>query len=178
MSKAIPAEDAKKIRELLEFHNFLFEMGYDKEGVLLISCFDRMGEGESMEDDKKDISETINSMELPYKDFFRFVSFYTDEMVESVSGEDELGSNMNVSIDATPKETVRVLQKYYPGANVVDEEFNHTYSVYFKDGKYGYCGYANGYLECELYPNPEALGKEPLNIDTITYQCQVSGKKA
>ena len=49
------------------------------------------------------------------------------------------------------KQAMSALRLTFQDATVRDMGFNHEFEVEFDNGKFGYCGVANGPLECNMY---------------------------
>jgi len=73
MKKQIPIKQAKAIETELNKNKIDFEIGYDTEGAIHILCGI---------DDENTISEIVDKMNLPYKQFMWFGSFASDAIIE------------------------------------------------------------------------------------------------
>jgi len=85
---------------------------------------------------------------------------WTDECPCVIQSQDLLppSSYPTVSFEQStfPEVAMKLLKDRFPSAKIVDENFNHNFSIYFEDGKFGCCGLANGDFECDVYVNEEA----------------------
>ena len=88
---------------------------------------------------------------------------------------------MIVMSNTFDEQAVAALEKRFPTSKVIDEQFNHFYTVEISGrdeeltgATYGYAGIVNGDLECDLYySDVQAIrGDQPFNsikIEEVIY---------
>ena len=77
------------------------------------------------------------------------------------------------------KQAMSVLRLTFPDAVIIDQGFNHEFAIKFDNGKYGYCGVANGPLECNMFWSQDHMAETGQPYESIVvasvYEYKIPG---
>ncbi len=77
------------------------------------------------------------------------------------------------------RQAMAALRLTFPDAKVIDQGFNSEFVVEFDNGKYGYCGVADGPLECNMFWSQLHMAETGQPYESITvasvYEQKITG---